>query len=59
MKRVASAAGFITELQDSLSDEAYEDFKKALGTYRKVGNCRPDFVVNSNFRPGNIKPTQD
>ena len=36
MKRVASAAGFITELQESLSDEAYEDFKKALGTYRKV-----------------------
>lgn len=34
--KVASVAGFIAEIQSSLSDEAFQSFKKALGAYKKV-----------------------
>ena len=33
---MASVAGFIAEIQSSLSDEAFQTFKKALGAYKKV-----------------------
>ena len=42
MSKVASVAGFIAEIQSSLSDEAFQAFKKALGTYKDVScpnNC--------------------
>ncbi len=34
-EKVASVAGFISELQDSLSDEGFRKFKQALAAYIK------------------------
>lgn len=36
VSKVASVAGFIAEIQSSLSDEAFQTFKKALGVYKDV-----------------------
>ena len=36
MNKVASITGFIDEMQNNLSDQAYTSFKTALGTYKKV-----------------------
>ena len=36
MSKVASVASFISEIQSSLSDEAFQTFKKALGVYKDV-----------------------
>ena len=43
MSKVASVAGFIAEIQSSLSDEAFQTFKKALGAYKDV-SCLNDCV---------------
>lgn len=34
--KVANVASFIEELQDNLSNEAYQTFKTELGKYKKV-----------------------
>ena len=36
MKKVATVAEFINEIQGNLSDEAYTSFKKALAQYKEV-----------------------
>ena len=34
--KMATVAGFISEIQDSLSNEAFQRFKKALAAYKEV-----------------------
>ena len=46
MSKVASVAGFITEIQSSLSVEAFQTFKKALGAYKDV-SCPNDCMYKS------------
>ena len=36
VSKVAGVAGFIAEIQSTLSDEAFQTFKKALGVYKDV-----------------------
>ena len=46
--KMFSVAGFINELQESLSDNAFQRFKTALGVYKKVSILSEAIVCNNN-----------
>lgn len=49
MSKVTSIAGFIDEIRDNLSEQAYTSFKAALGTYKKVISFTVYCVVTLNL----------
>ena len=47
---MADLAGFISELKDNLSNEAFQTFKEVLGQYKKVNRqcyelCAPENLL--------------